>query len=57
MKKMQKLMAAVPVAGRQARQLFYTSREDTASETILKIAMGPLVLWAAFYSVLPWLLG
>ena len=49
-------MAVVPVAGRQAKQLFFTTREDSASETILKLTAGPLLLWAALYSLVPWLL-
>lgn len=57
MKKIQRIMSVVPVAKAQAKQLFFTSKDNTASETILKVTMVPLLLWACFYSVLPWLLG
>jgi hypothetical protein len=57
MKQVQKLISAMPGAKAQAKQLFFTTHDNTASETILKVTMGPLLLWACFYSVLPWLLG
>lgn len=55
--KLQKIAAAVPAARQQVVQLFFTSRENTASETILKVTIGPLMLWACVYGLLPWLLG
>jgi hypothetical protein len=47
----------MPTALRQVQRLFCTSREDTAVETILKLALGPLAVWAGLYSLLPWLLS
>ena len=57
MKQEQEIIISALTLKQQVQQLFYTSREDTAAETIMKMAMGPLALWACLYSLLPWLLG
>jgi hypothetical protein len=57
MKQEQEITVSAHTLKQQVQQLFYTSREDTAAETIMKMAMGPLALWACLYSLLPWLLG
>ncbi len=53
----QSFSGIMPTALRQVQRLFCTSREDTAVETILKLALGPLAVWAGLYSLLPWLLS
>lgn len=57
MNKQQKFVAVLPAVRQQFQQLFFTTRDCTAAETIMKVAMGPLALWACLYSVLPWILG